>query len=78
MEQTEDPAIWGYAVRAGTAIVTKDEDFAIRITLDPAGPPIVWIRIGNTTTQALLRWFEPLLSKVTTALAAGEKLIELV
>jgi predicted nuclease of predicted toxin-antitoxin system len=78
MEAAEDRAIWDYAIHVGAVVVTKDEDFPNRIAVDPAGPPIVWIRIGNTTTQALLRWFEPLLPTMTAALTAGEKLIEMV
>jgi predicted nuclease of predicted toxin-antitoxin system len=78
MEAAEDRAIWHYAIHVGAVIVTKDEDFSNRVAVDPAGPPIVWIRIGNTTTPALLHWFEPLLPTVTAALTAGEKLVEIV
>jgi predicted nuclease of predicted toxin-antitoxin system len=79
MEKAEDRAIWDYAIHVGAVVVTKDEDFANRIAVDPAaGPPIVWIRMRNTTKQALLRWFEPLLPRVSAALTAGEKLIEMV
>lgn len=74
----EDRAIWDYALKTGAAILTKDEDFATRIALDPSGPPIVWIRVGNTSRQALLRWIEPLLPAIEKALAANEKLIEVV
>jgi predicted nuclease of predicted toxin-antitoxin system len=78
MERSGDKTIWEYAIRVGAAIVTKDEDFANRIAIQPAGPPIVWIRVGNTTKQALLQWFEPLLPSVAAALDSGEKLIEMV
>lgn len=60
----------------GAAIITKDEDFAIRISVVPTGPAIVWLRIGNTSTQALLKWFAPLLPRIESALAAGEKIVE--
>ncbi len=73
-----DPAIWDHAMQVGAAVISKDEDFAIRIAVEPAGPPIVWIRVGNTTKRALLQWFEPLLPRVEAALTAGEKLIEMV
>ena len=78
MARAGDRAIWDYAIRVGAVAVTRDEDFANRIAVDPAEPPIVWIRMGNTTKQALLRWFEPLLPTMSAALAAGEKLIEMV
>jgi predicted nuclease of predicted toxin-antitoxin system len=49
----QDSAIWDYALSAQAAIITKDEDFATRITLRPEGPPIVWVRIG---IPANARW----------------------
>jgi len=72
-----DPAIWDYALDIGAAILTKDEDFATRIALDGNGPPIIWIRIGNTSKNALLQWIEPLLPAVVKALKAGDKLVEI-
>ena len=76
--QAEDSAIWDYALRASAVIVTKDEDFATRITLDQRGPAIVWIRVGNATRRELLRRLEPLLSSIEATLNAGEKLVEIV
>ncbi len=74
----DDTTIWFKALELGTAIITKDEDFADRIALDPDGPPIVWLRIGNSSKAALIDWFLPLLSEVCKKLEAGEKLIEVV
>ncbi|QBQ53848.1 hypothetical protein [Nitrosococcus wardiae] len=51
-------------------------DLVAFTTLDPNGPPIVWIRVGNTTRRALLAWFAPLLPQIEQAIASGEKLIE--
>lgn len=74
LDGTEDPVIWDYAIRMGTAIITKDDDFAIRIAMEPSGPSIVWIRIGNTSKQALLSWFKPIIGTIEKALMADEKL----
>lgn len=76
--EAEDSVIWNHAMAANAVIITKDDDFASRIMLQPNGPAIVWIRIGNTSRQALLQWFEPLLPAVVNALSDGEKLIEVV
>jgi predicted nuclease of predicted toxin-antitoxin system len=73
-----DSIIWSYAEENQAIIISKDEDFANRIALHPEGPPIVWIRIGNTGNRALLEWFGPMLPVLEKALIAGEKLIELV
>jgi predicted nuclease of predicted toxin-antitoxin system len=72
----KDRAIWTHAAETGVVIVTKDEDFVSLSTLSPNGPPVVWIRLGNTTRSALLAWFSPLFPDIERALAAGEKLVE--
>lgn len=78
MADADDAVIWDYAVSVGAAIISKDEDFAIRISMTSTGPAIVWLRIGNASTQALLKWFVPLLPSIEAALMAGEKIIEVV
>jgi len=76
MAGADDSTIWDYAIAMGAAIITKDEDFAIRISVLPTGPAIVWLRIGNTSKRALINWFAPLLPKIEAALAAGERIVE--
>lgn len=71
-----DRTIWHAAVERGAVIVTKDEDFALRRTLELTGPAVVWIRLGNTRKGDLLRWLEPLLPKVLAALEQSETLVE--
>jgi predicted nuclease of predicted toxin-antitoxin system len=78
MATADDWQIWDYAVMTGAIIVTKDEDFAIRQTRAASGPPVVWIRKGNTTRREMLAWLEPLLPAVLDALARGEMLVEIV
>jgi predicted nuclease of predicted toxin-antitoxin system len=56
--------------------VTKDEEFALLKAIEPEGPKVVWIRLGNTRRQVLLRWFERMLPAVVTALERGDFLIE--
>lgn len=73
-----DRNIWKAAQQSNSVIVTKDEDFAILSTIEADGPPVVWIRVGNTTRRALLTWFEGLLPQITQKLNAGENLVEVV
>lgn len=68
----EDRVIWDYAANLQATIVTKDEDFVSLITLDPNGPCIVWIRVGNTSKQSLLKWFEPLIPRLIAAIQGAE------
>ena len=77
LDEAEDNRVWAYAKQANATIITKDEDFIVLASFDPNGPPIVWVRLGNTTKQALLVWFEPLLPAIISSLAEGNKLVEL-
>ena len=59
-------------------IITKDEDFKnILLLASPPITPVVWVRIGNCSNAALVRWFQPLFSQVIANLDQGERLIEL-
>ena len=77
LEAATDQVIWERAAAGGAVIVTKDEDFARRRVLAPGGPPVVWLRIGNTRRAELLRWFPGVLPQILIAIARGESLIEL-
>ena len=72
-----DKQIWEHATRLGAGIVTKDEDFVHLHTLHPEGPVVIWVRLGNTTRRELLAGFSGFLPSIEAALAAGERLIEL-
>ena len=74
---TTDDEVWAQALCLGAAIVSKDEDFALRAMRDAGGPPVVWVRVGNTRRGALLTWFAALLPSILTALDRGERIIEI-
>ena len=73
----KDEDIWIYAKQTGATIITKDEDFAIKVCTGSEGPAVVWVRIGNTSNRFLMSWFSPLFPKVIDALNRGERLVEL-
>ena len=77
MLEADDRAIWAEAQRLGAVVVSKDEDFVHLRTLNPDGPAIVWVRIGNTSKRGLLGCFERFLPEIERALLAGEMLVEL-
>jgi predicted nuclease of predicted toxin-antitoxin system len=66
------------AARKGRAglIVTKDEDFVLLWAWDNAGPPVVWIRIGNAVRSVLLQRLPSLWPAVISAIENGNKIIE--
>jgi predicted nuclease of predicted toxin-antitoxin system len=66
-----DPEIWGYGIEHDAALISEDEDFPDRARLGGEAPVVVWVRVGNTTRQALLDWFDPLLDRVITMRLPG-------
>lgn len=48
-----DAEVWGYARRGGFVIATKDTDFRQRSFTEGHPPRVVWIRLGNCTTQQI-------------------------
>jgi predicted nuclease of predicted toxin-antitoxin system len=76
MREAADHEIWLRAVAQDSIVITKDEDFAQRRGQSSSGPQIVWLRVGNTTRQALFErldagWFE-----LNAALVAGASIVE--
>ncbi len=58
LKTADDDAIWNYALEHGFTIVSKDADFRQRSFLFGHPPKVVWVRLGNCSTQeieALLR-----------------------
>ena len=77
LRDATDRLIWDYAVREGAVVITKDEDFAHRRLHTATGPTIVWLRVGNATTNALRTWLTPLLPEIERLIGMGEGVIEL-
>lgn len=73
-----DTSIWQHALRSDAVLVTKDDDFFQRSTLTATAPTIVWVRLGNCRNSALINAFETALPAIETAIAAGDRIIELV
>jgi predicted nuclease of predicted toxin-antitoxin system len=76
LRDASDSEIWNHALRAQAAVVTKDEDFAQRCMHSQEQPVIVWLRIGNSSNQALLRRLIPLWPTLMRRIEAGDRLIE--
>lgn len=76
LDSAPDRRIRARAAESGTVIITKDEDFAVHLLLHD-GPPVVWVRVGNTRRVELLRRFDAELARIIAALERGDTLIEL-
>jgi predicted nuclease of predicted toxin-antitoxin system len=46
-----DDAVWRFAAENGFAIVSKDSDFSERSVLHGSPPKVIWLRVGNCTTD---------------------------
>ena len=49
-----DPVIWAYAANQGFVIVSKDTDFQQRALLYGHPPKVIWVRLGNCSTAAVV------------------------
>jgi predicted nuclease of predicted toxin-antitoxin system len=76
LEGASDRVIWDRARDTDACIVTKDEDFVLLHAIDRDGPPVIWIRTGNATRDALIDRLSPLWPGVVTTLGRGEKIVE--
>jgi len=77
LASADDRLIWEHADASGAVIVSKDDDFRLRRTLNTQGPSVVWIRLGNASRREILRWFATVLPDVLAALNRGDTLVEI-
>ena len=71
-----DVEIARLAIAEDRIVLTKDSDFALFEM--QAGLRVVWLRVGNITNRAFIRWLDPRWAEIVTMLEAGEALIEVV
>jgi len=58
LDQSEDAVVWEYARQHQYVVVTKDADFSELSTLQGFPPKVIWLQMGNCTTnqvESLLR-----------------------
>jgi predicted nuclease of predicted toxin-antitoxin system len=77
LERAGDRMIWQRARDIGACIVTKDEDFVLLQALDPTGPVVVWVRIGNAIRRVLMQRLPALWPAVVAAIERGEWIVEI-
>ena len=51
LDTVKDSLVWEYALQNEFAIVTKDSDFSELSLFRGFPPKVIWIRIGNCTTN---------------------------
>lgn len=78
LRAANDDVIWTYVERTGSAILTKDEDFAARSERTDSGPVIVWLRLGNASNKVLRAWLEPRMAGILQLISQGSRLVEVI
>jgi len=78
LRAANDDVIWTYAERTGSAILTKDEDFAARSERTDSGPVIAWLRLGNASNKVLRAWLEPRMAGILQLISQGSRLVEVI
>ena len=68
---TSDADIWQFARNNGFAIVSKDSDFYHMSMLKGAPPKVIWLRVGNSSTQAIAEFMEA--NRMSTERFAGDE-----
>ncbi len=77
LDSANDHAIWNFASEEDWIVVSKDEDFLHIAKSKPGTAQLIWVRIGNCRSRALLSAFEKLWKTLELALKAGEDIIEI-
>ena len=54
LDEADDETIWRYAAAEGLTIVSKDSDFHQLSFLRGHPPKVMWLRIGNAPTAAVV------------------------
>lgn len=75
--QTDDRHIWAEAIAEGRIVVSKDEDFFILATRPGDTGQLLWLRVGNCRTQALLSNLDTSLPAIIQAFQSGQRIVEL-
>jgi predicted nuclease of predicted toxin-antitoxin system len=55
LKAADDPAVWDYAKRHGFVIASKDSDLHQRSFVFGPPPKVIWIRLGNCSTDEVER-----------------------
>jgi predicted nuclease of predicted toxin-antitoxin system len=76
LETASDLVVWREAIIRSAALISKDADFVAMRALKATGPPVIWIRIGNTTRRELSKRIAAAWPDIIAALDRGETVIE--
>ena len=76
LDTASDAEIWQYACHQGSVVVSKDEDFLYLASRAESTARLLWVRLGNCRTGALIEAFERSWPRIEQALLSGERVVE--
>ena len=77
LAESLDMEICRYAEQQERIIVSKDEDFLYLASRSKVKIRLLWVRLGNCRTSALLASFDRLWPSIESALGAGDRIVEI-
>jgi len=72
LENSKDSFLWNYAKENNYCIVTFDGDFYDLGLIKGSSPKVIWLRIGNTSTNNIEKVLRKNLKLITTFLTDPE------
>jgi predicted nuclease of predicted toxin-antitoxin system len=64
LERADDEMLWRFAGENGYTIVSKDQDFHQRSFLFGHPPKVIWLRLGNCTTERVAQVLQGRLKEI--------------
>jgi predicted nuclease of predicted toxin-antitoxin system len=77
MEQSRDIEVSNYATSNDCIIVTKDEDFFYLSRRSGSDFGLLWVRLGNCRTKALLAAFSQQWTEIVRCFEDGDRTVEI-
>ena len=77
LADAKDIDICRYAESQDCVVISKDEDFVYHANSSAAKLRVVWVRLGNCRTPALLAAFERAWPELESCLKAGDRIVEI-
>lgn len=77
LDEADDATVWNHADRDGWVVVAKDEDFVFLASRPGDTGRLVWVRLGNCRTAALIAAFDRILEGVVAAIEGGQRIVEI-
>jgi len=72
LDRATDGEVWAYAMENECAIVTKDSDFSDRGAVMGIPPKVIWLRLGNCSTDDVEATLRRVQADINTFLADPE------